>query len=102
MADSDPTFYERADAVIELANSQVSNDITPGAVSASAMYGVARYNAFISAADFTTVADYKAERKEIIKYFVDEYRKMLEEHIDDHTENFSDYIQPQYKYTPGR
>ncbi|MGB1009223.1 MAG: DUF3144 domain-containing protein [Thiolinea sp.] len=96
MADSDPTFYERADAVIHLANNQVTNDIPPGAVSASAMYAVARYNAFISAADFSNVADYKAEREEIIRYFVEEYRKMLEEHIDDHTENFSEYTRPKY------
>lgn len=89
---SDDTFYERADAVINLANSQVKGEITPGDVSASAMYAVARYNAFISAADFSTVAAYKAEREEIVRYFVEEYRKMLEEHIDDHTENFSQYF----------
>ena len=94
MADSDSTFYERADAVIHLANSQVKDDITPGAVSASTMYAIARYNAFISAADFNTVADYKAEREEIVRYFVEEYRKMLEEHIDDHTNNFAAYMTP--------
>ena len=96
MADSDSTFYERADAIIQLANSQVSDDIFPGAVSASAMYGVARYNAFISASDFESADDYKAERAEIVKYFVEEYRKMLEEHIDDHTENFNEYMRPKF------
>lgn len=94
MADSDATFYERADAVIQLANSQVTDDINPGAVSASAMYAVARYNAFISAGDFSSVAEYKAEREEIVRYFVEEYRKMLEEHIDDHTDNFAEYMTP--------
>ena len=90
--DTDNTFYERADAVINLANSQVTDDIPPGSVSASAMYAVARYNAFISAADFSTASAYKAEREEIVKYFVEEYRKMLEEHIDDHAENFAEYF----------
>ena len=91
--DTDTTFYERADAVINLANSQVTDDILPGSVSASAMYAVARYNAFISASDFDTVKAYKAERKEIVRYFVEEYKKMLEEHIDDHTEHFAEYFQ---------
>ncbi len=99
MDDSDDTFYDRADAIISLANSQVKNDITPGAVSASMMYGVARYNAFISAADFKTAADYQAEREEIVRYFVEEYRQMLEAHIDDHAENFATYMKPSYSYT---
>ena len=92
MADSDPTFYERADAIINLANQQVKQDISHGSVSASAMYGVARYNAFVSAGDFESAAAFKAERKEIVDYFVEEYRKMLEEHLDDHAENFSQYF----------
>ncbi len=92
MADSDTTFYERADAVINLANKQVTPEISHGAVSASTMYAVARYNAFVSAGDFDTAAAFKAERAEIVNYFVEEYRKMLEEHLDDHAENFSQYF----------
>ena len=92
MSDTDTTFYERADAVINLANTQVSEEISPGSVSASTMYAVARYNAFVSAGDFETVKDFKAEREEIVRYFVEEYRKMLEEHLDDHAENFTHYF----------
>lgn len=92
MSDTDTTFYERADAIIDLANKQVTQDISHGSVSASMMYGVARYNAFVSAGDFETAAAFKAERAEIVNYFVEEYRKMLEEHLDDHAENFSQYF----------
>nr|CAA6827632.1 MAG: Unknown protein [uncultured Thiotrichaceae bacterium] len=90
MAD-DTTFYKRADAMIHLANEQVTGDVTPGDVSASAMFAIARYNAYISAIDFETVEAFKAERDEVIKYFTEEYQKMLTEHIDDYTENFDQY-----------
>lgn len=93
MAD-DTTFYKRADAIIHLANEQVKGEVTPGDVSASAMFAVSRYNAYISAIDFETLAEFKAEREEIIRYFTEEYKKMLIEHLDDYTENFDQYTQP--------
>jgi hypothetical protein len=92
MAD-DTTFYKRADAFIHLANEQVQGEVTPGDVSASAMFAVARYNAYISAIDFDSVEAFKAEREEVIRYFTEEYKKMLTEHIDDYTENFDTYTQ---------
>lgn len=94
MAD-DTTFYKRADAVIHLANEQVKGDVTPGDVSASAMFAVSRYNAYISAIDFETVEAFKAERDEVIRYFTEEYKKMLTEHMDDYTENFEMYTKPE-------
>lgn len=93
MDDSNKQFYERADALIHLTNEQVKDEVTPGDVSASAMFAVARYNAYISAMDFDSLDDFKAEREEIIKYFVEEYRSMLLENLDDYTENFSEYTQ---------
>lgn len=89
----DTTFYKRADAIIHLANEQVQGEITPGDVSASAMFAVARYNAYISAIDFDSPEAFRGEREEIIKYFTDEYRKMLIDHLDDYTENFAEYTQ---------
>lgn len=94
MAD-DTTFYKRADAMIHLANEQVKGEVTPGDVSASAMFAVSRYNAYISAIDFETLEEFKAEREEVIRYFTEEYKKMLTEHMDDYTENFEKYTQPE-------
>ena len=46
MADLDDKCYERADAHITLSNDQLS-DIGRGKVSASMMYAVARFNAWV-------------------------------------------------------
>ncbi len=89
----DTTFYKRVDAFIHLANEQVQGDVTPGDVSASAMFAVARYNAYISAIDFDSLEAFKGERDEIIRYFTEEYRNMLIEHLDDYTEHFVEYTQ---------
>ena len=92
MAD-DLTFYKRADAFIHLANEQVQGEVTPGDVSASAMFAVARYNAYISAIDADSADAFRDEREGIIEYFTEEYRKMLIEHLDDYAENFEKYMQ---------
>lgn len=33
-------------------------------------------------------------RDEAIEYFVEQYRTMLAEHLDDYIENFADYVEP--------
>ena len=94
MADEneDKTYYNRVDAVINLLNEQAGVDTPPGFVSASAMFALARYCAFVSAADFEKVADYKTEREEIVRYFTEDFRRLLNENIDDYTENFDNYF----------
>ena len=84
----DNRFLKRADAHIELANSQMSQEITQGEVSASFMYGAARFNAWMAACNFENKEDMLAERGKILEYFVKEYQLALEEHIDHHIENF--------------
>ena len=48
MADVDEGFYDRADEHIHLSNDQMSK-VSMGKVSASMMYSVARFSAYISA-----------------------------------------------------
>lgn len=92
-AGADEAFYNRADAVIHLANAQL--DAAPrGKVSASCMYGTARFNAWITACGFSTAPELAEAREETVEYFVKQYRAMLEEHIDDYIENFSAYMAP--------
>jgi hypothetical protein len=93
VADADDEFYNRADAVIHLANAQLES-APRGKVSASCMYGTARFNAWITACGFDTGSELAEAREETVEYFVKQYRAMLEEHLDDYIENFSTYMAP--------
>ena len=87
----DSAFWERADAVINLANQQgkhISNDD----VSASLLYAAARFNAFIAASKSHDLADLAAHKDEAVQYFTEQYRKMFIENLDDYLENYESYI----------
>ena len=91
MAEIDDKFFDRADAHIHLSNDQC-REIGSGKVSASMLYAAARFNAWISAARCGRAKILQASRDETIEYFVAEYRKMLEENLDDYIKNFDDYM----------
>ena len=93
MEEIDDNFYNRADEHIHLANRQLKNT-TRGKVSASMMYSVARYNAWVSACGFKKGEDMNTAKKETIEYFVNEYRKMLEDNLTDYIDNFDTYMNP--------
>jgi hypothetical protein len=86
--DIDDEFYDRADDVINLANKQITNETDPGRVSASLMYAVARFNAWLSACGWNSGQELADARDETLDYFVEEYRKMLEENLDEYIEHF--------------
>ena len=88
MAKTDNGFLKRADAHIALANEQMSEDLKQGDVSASFMYGSARFSAWMAASSFESKEDMLAEKGKIMQYFQSEYKLALEEHIDHHIENF--------------
>ena len=92
MQEVDDKFYDRADAHIELSNNQISEDVGRGKVSASFMYSVARFNAWVSATGWNTKQEMLEGKEETIEYFVNEYRKMLDENLEDYIENFDDYM----------
>lgn len=88
----DEQFYERADAHIHLSNEQAQN-IGRGKVSASMMYATSRFNAWVSATGFSEKEQMASTRQEIIDYFVEQYRSMLESNLDDYISNFESYMQ---------
>ena len=92
MQEVDDEFYERADAHIQLSNEQITEKIGRGKVSASFMFSVARFNAYITAARWNSRDELIAAKEDAMEYFVSEYRKMLEENLDDHIENFDEYM----------
>ncbi len=95
MQEVDNAFYERADAHIHLSNDQITGDIGRGKVSASNMYATARFNAWVSACGWSSGQEMAEAKQETLEYFVSEYRKMLEENLDDYIENFESYMRPQ-------
>lgn len=84
-------FYDRADALIHLANAQLKEE-SIDKVSASTLYAAARFNAFTSATFYSSGEDMTKDMSEIIDYFVEQYRLMLEENLEDHAANFAKYI----------
>jgi hypothetical protein len=56
------------------------------------MYSVARFNAWVSACGWNSGQELAAAKEEALEYFVTEYRKMLEENLDDYIENFESYM----------
>ncbi|OGB15805.1 MAG: hypothetical protein A2W72_04510 [Burkholderiales bacterium RIFCSPLOWO2_12_67_14] len=95
----DPTFFDRADAHIRLANEHCS-DTGRGKVSASLMYGCARFQAWNAATWAEDVEALKAKRNETVKYFVEQYQAMLEENLDDYIGNFEQYMHPEEQQKP--
>jgi hypothetical protein len=89
----DEKFFERADAHIDLANQQV-NHTGAGRVSASMMYATARFNAWTCARGFQSGAEMQAERAEMLAYFAEQYRLMLEENLADYEANFEKFMRP--------
>ena len=91
MAEIDDKFYERADEHINLSNEQLKLE-SRGKVSASMMYSVSRFNSWVSACGWENRDDMKKAKQETLEYFVSEYRKMLDENLDDYINNFDDYM----------
>jgi hypothetical protein len=89
----DDRFYERADAHIHIANEHVE-DIGRGKVSASFMYAVARFNAWVTACGLNSADELRAAQDETVEYFVAQYRAMLIENLNDYSTNFDKYMRP--------
>lgn len=87
----DKEFFERADAYITLANEQAAN-VNRGKVSASMMFATARFNAWVSASGTDSSDELASVKEEALTYFVNEYRQMLEENLDEYIEHFDDYM----------
>lgn len=91
MNDIDKKFFDRADQHIHLANNQLSN-AGMGEVSASMLYSVARFNAWVSASGLKNGNEMEAAKQKTLEYFTEEYKKMLKENLEDYIVNFDAYM----------
>lgn len=89
----DQEFWDRVNAVINLSNTQC-DAADPNAVTASTMYAAARFNAFIVANTTGTSENMKTEKERALDYFTDQFRKMMDENLDDFILNFDKYLGP--------
>jgi hypothetical protein len=89
----DQAFFDRADQIINLANEQLEV-VNPGKVSASTLYAAARFNAWISATGWISGDELKAAKEETVDFFVEQYRAMLVENLDDYIDKFDAYMRP--------
>ncbi|BFM48898.1 DUF3144 domain-containing protein [Marinomonas sp. THO17] len=93
MQEVDEEFYDRADTHIHLSNDQINEKVGMGKVSASNMYATARFNAWVSACGWQSGQEMAEAKEETLEYFVAEYRKMLEDNLNDYIDNFESYMQ---------
>lgn len=89
--ETDQDFYNRADAIIELANTQIA-DSSRGKTSASLMYANSRFSAWVSACGCRNAEELAAAKQQAVDYFVEEFRLMMEENLTDYIENFDRYM----------
>lgn len=92
MSKIDEKFYDRADEHINLSNSQVKGNVNVGEVSASMMFGLSRFNAFMSAIGYKNAIELENAKEKNIKYFTTQYEKMLRENVQDYIDNFEKYM----------
>lgn len=92
MSDTEQAFYDRATEMIKLANKQNQNtEIKTGEVSASFMYAVARYNAWFGSTSFETKEQMQSKKQEMMDYYLERYKEMLEGNLNDYIEHFDHY-----------
>ena len=88
----DAAFFKRADEHISVANEQITEEVNPGKVSASMMFSVARFNAWVTAANSGNVIQMLDSKEDAIEYFMAEYKSMLEQNMDEYIENYDKYM----------
>ncbi|MGP9689307.1 DUF3144 domain-containing protein [Psychrobacter sp. AOP22-C1-C5] len=86
-------FYQRADAIIGIANSQLGPEAHSGQVGASLLYAAARYSASVASIGFIKGDDFAKEKDDIVEFYVKQYRQMLSDNLTDYAQNFDKYVQ---------
>ncbi len=92
MDETNEKFFGRADEHILLSNKQIEQGADHHNTNSSFMYSATRFNAWLSASGFASSEEMAGKRDESIGFFVEQYRKMLSENIDDYIKNFDTYM----------
>ncbi len=95
-------FYQRADAIIGVANSQLGSDAHSGQVGASLLYAAARYSSSVASIGFVKGDDFAKEKDDIVEFYTKQYRQMLSDNLTDYAQNFDKYIQLNQDDNPAK
>ena len=90
-ADTDPHYYDRADALIELANAQLAG-ASREPIEDSFVYALARFNAWSSACDRGTGEQMAAAKAQTLAICLERYRRLLEANFDDYIAHYDTYM----------
>ena len=92
----DKAFFDRANQFINVANEHNQDpQIKTGEISASFMYSLSRYNAWFASTSFENGEQMQQKKSEMVAYYVDEYRKLLEGNMEDYIQHFDEYRKTQ-------
>lgn len=83
-------FWKRADEYIATANEQSKNEDT-GKVGVSLLYAAARFSAFDVASKVVDAQEMLGSKEYAISFYVDQFRKMITENMDEYIENYQEY-----------
>jgi hypothetical protein len=83
-------FWKRADEYIAIANNHSKSE-SSGKVGSSLLYAAARFSAFDVASSSTSAEEMKTDKDEAISFYVEQFRKMITENMDEYIENYEGY-----------
>lgn len=81
--DADLEFRKIVDTFIHLANDHADKTARE-TVGMALLYAAARYNAFVVASHASDLEKFEADRKRAFDFFLEQYKTMLGENLDDH------------------
>lgn len=89
--DVDKQFRSMADAFIHLANKH-SETAERENVSMALLYAAARFSSFVVASHASDLQKYEADREAAVGFFSGEYKRMLNENLDDYKKTYDESI----------
>jgi hypothetical protein len=89
---TDEKFYERVDTMIALANGYVKTNTHPAFTNNSFMFASARFNAWVAAVGYTNAEEMRKEKDDLLNFFVNQYKLMLQENLENYIENYDDFM----------
>jgi hypothetical protein len=88
----DQKFWETIDTFINVANEQEkSNQDRFQLVGASLMFAAARYNTYLVARANGSKETFVEKKEEAREYFIEQFKKMLDDNFSDYEANFDKY-----------
>lgn len=86
-------IYDLADSLLERVNQATDDQLDPGDAHQALMFAAARYGAFIVAASSESKEDFQQDKLDARNFYMDQFRQMLNQNMDDYLDNYSDYLE---------